>query len=148
VFMRQVVRSLTTDEGFLVTHRVLIGDRDGKWSPAVRERLGDAGIRVVQTPARAPNANAHAERFVRSIRAECLDRMPWTGLLGLTGLHYFNLAPVRRRVGSQPRIASSTAPRKHAGLKPLQEASPPGREFHQASPEVPPPPPAATGVHL
>ena len=75
VFMRQVVRSLTTDEGFLVTHRVLIGDRDGKWSPAVRERLGDAGIRVVQTPARAPNANAHAERFVRSIRAECLDRI-------------------------------------------------------------------------
>jgi putative transposase len=37
--------------------------------------LGDAGIRVVQTPLQAPNANAHAERFVRSIKKECLDRI-------------------------------------------------------------------------
>lgn len=36
---------------------------------------GDGGIRVVQTPRRAPNANAHAERFVRSIKHECLDRV-------------------------------------------------------------------------
>ena len=34
-----------------------------------------AGIRVVQTPFQAPNANAHAERFVRSIKSECLDRV-------------------------------------------------------------------------
>jgi len=55
--------------------RVLICDRDAKWSAAVRDRLNEAGIRVVQTPFHAPNANAHAERFVRSIKAECLDRM-------------------------------------------------------------------------
>jgi transposase InsO family protein len=41
----------------------------------VRERLGDARIRVVQTPFRAPNANARAERFVRSIEHECLSRV-------------------------------------------------------------------------
>ena len=47
--------------------RVLICDRDAKWSMAVRERLEAAGIRVVQTPYAAPNATACAERFVRSI---------------------------------------------------------------------------------
>jgi transposase InsO family protein len=55
--------------------RVLICDRDRKWSPAVPRLLGDAGIHVVLTPVRAPNANAYAERFVRSIEEECLDRM-------------------------------------------------------------------------
>jgi len=42
---------------------------------AVRERLEQSGIRVVQTPYEAPNANAYAERFVRSMKEECLDRI-------------------------------------------------------------------------
>jgi transposase InsO family protein len=75
-FMRQVGRTLTAvGEGALVGHRVLICDRDAKWSAFVRARLGDAGIRVVQTPFQAPNANAYAERFVRSIKDECLSRI-------------------------------------------------------------------------
>ena len=76
VFMQQVVRTLTTaDDGVLVGHRVLIGDRDAKWSARGRGRLGEAGIHVVLTPYRAPDANAYAERFVRSIKEECLDRV-------------------------------------------------------------------------
>jgi putative transposase len=76
VFMRQVGRTLTAaDEGVLSGHRVLICDRDAKWSTSVRARLGKAGIRVVQTPFQAPNANAYAERFVRSIKHECLNRV-------------------------------------------------------------------------
>ena len=55
--------------------RVLICDRDAQWSRAVRARFQDAGIRVVRTPYRAPNANAYAERFVRSIKEECLSRL-------------------------------------------------------------------------
>ena len=75
-FMQQVARTLTAaDEGPLMGHRVLICDRDTKWSAPVRARLGEAGIRVVQTPYQAPNANAYAERFVRSIKEECLDRV-------------------------------------------------------------------------
>jgi transposase InsO family protein len=76
IFMQQVVRTLTAaDEGLLVQYRVLICDRDTKWSAPVRGRLEEAGICVVQTPYRAPNANAYAERFVRSIKEECLDRV-------------------------------------------------------------------------
>ena len=76
VFMQQVMRAMTAaDEGLPVQHRVLICDRDTKWSAPVRARLGEAGIRVVLTPYRAPNANAYGERFVRSIKEECLDRL-------------------------------------------------------------------------
>jgi transposase InsO family protein len=53
----------------------LICDRDAKWSAPVRARLGEGGIRIVQTPYQAPNANAYAERFVRSIKSECLNRV-------------------------------------------------------------------------
>ena len=75
-FMHQVSRTLTAaDAGLLRRHRVLICDRDRKWSQDVRRLLGDSGIRVVLTPVRAPNANAYAERFVRSIKEECLDRL-------------------------------------------------------------------------
>ena len=74
--MRQLGRTLTAaDEGVLVGHRVLICDRETKWSAPVRARLREAGICVVQTPFQAPNANAYAERFVRSIKHECLNRV-------------------------------------------------------------------------
>ncbi len=76
VFMQHVVRTMTAaDDGLVAQHRVLICDRDTTWSAPVRARLGEAGLRVVLTPYRAPNANAYAERFVRSIREECLDRL-------------------------------------------------------------------------
>jgi len=72
-FMRQVVRTFTMADANLC--RVLICDRDAKWSAAVRERFEESGIRVIQTPLQAPHANAYAERFVRSIKEECLDRL-------------------------------------------------------------------------
>ena len=72
-FMCQIVRNfaLVDPDGC----RVLICDRDAKWSWAVRARFQDAGIRVVRSPYRAPNANAYAEQFVRSIKEECLNRL-------------------------------------------------------------------------
>ena len=55
--------------------RFLICDRDRKWSTAVEDVLETAGVQLVRTPFRAPNCNAYAERFVRSIKEECLDRI-------------------------------------------------------------------------
>ena len=75
-FMAQAARCLTDPvDGFLASHRALICDRDGKWTEGFRDIVEGAGVRVVLTPIRGPNANAYAERFVRSIREECLDRL-------------------------------------------------------------------------
>jgi transposase InsO family protein len=76
LFMEQIVRTLTmARDGVIDTPTMLIFDRDRKWSGEVRRRLEQAGIRVLFTPERAPNANAYPERFVRSIKEECLHRL-------------------------------------------------------------------------
>jgi transposase InsO family protein len=62
-------------DGFLLKHRRLIHDRDPLFGPQFQARLRSAGIEPVRTPPRSPNLNAYAERFVRSIKEECLSRI-------------------------------------------------------------------------
>ena len=83
-WMMQAARNLTDiDEGFLRGKRYLILDRDTKYSDAFRSLLVRDGIKIICLPPRSPNLNAFAERFVRSIKEECLGRMIFLGQASL-----------------------------------------------------------------
>jgi transposase InsO family protein len=55
--------------------RFLLHDRDSKFSGAFDEVFRSEGMKIVRTPLQAPNANAYAERWVGTLRRECLDRV-------------------------------------------------------------------------
>jgi putative transposase len=75
-WMDQIARNLTdSDAGFLKEARHLIHDRDPLFTRSFRETLKSSGVETVKLPARSPNLNAYAERFVRSIKSECLTQI-------------------------------------------------------------------------
>jgi transposase InsO family protein len=79
-WMKQLARELTAcDDGFLNGKRYLLMDRDGKFCDSFRELLSGEGVEPVRLPPRSPNLNSHIERFMRSIKEECLDRMIFFG---------------------------------------------------------------------
>ena len=74
-WMKQIARNLLDPEdGFLRNARHLIHDRDPVFTEAWSALLKTGGVTCVPIPPRSPNCNPHAERFVKSIRSECLDR--------------------------------------------------------------------------
>jgi putative transposase len=79
-WMEQVSRNVTDcEEGILKEKRFLIHDRDPLYTSQFLHILAESGIESVKLPPRSPNLNAFAERFVRSIKEECLDRMIFFG---------------------------------------------------------------------
>ncbi len=78
--MKQIGRNLTDSfDGFLADVRYVILDRDPLYTDAFRNLLKQAGVNIVRLPPRSPNLNAYAERFVRTIKETCLDRMIFFG---------------------------------------------------------------------
>jgi transposase InsO family protein len=79
-WMEQIARNLTDcEDGFLTGKRFLIIDRDSIFSPAFKSIVASSGVEILLTAYQAPNMNAHAERFIRSIKSECLDQMIFVG---------------------------------------------------------------------
>ena len=74
--MVQVARNVTMEEwGFLAPGQYLIHDRDTKFCTAFQQIIDKAGVERVVLPPRSPNLNAYAERWVRSVKEECLSRL-------------------------------------------------------------------------
>ena len=99
--------------GMFERMRFLIHDRDSKFTTSFDEVFRSEGVRVVHTPIRAPQANAYAERFVRTVRTECLDHLLIIGRSHLEGVlriylqHYTRERP--HRGTRTPTARSATA---------------------------------------
>ncbi len=99
-FMAQVARNLTDyADGFLCGKRYLVIDADTKFTDKFKRILDDAGVAVVRTAFQAPNMNALAERWVLSVKTECLDKMVLFGERSLRralreyGVHFHSERP-------------------------------------------------------
>ena len=83
-WMLQVARNLTDAEsGALHAKQYFIIDRDTKYTDQFRRVIQRSGTKVIRLPPRSPNLNAYAERFVHSIKDECLNRMIFIGQASL-----------------------------------------------------------------
>ena len=72
----QVGRNPTdSEEGFLRDQRFILMDRDTKYAESFRTLLKEFGIEPVRLRPKSPNLNAHIERFMRSLKEECLERL-------------------------------------------------------------------------
>jgi transposase InsO family protein len=120
-WVTQQARNLIMQLGDEHAFRLLVHDRDTKFSAAFDEVFRTEGIQVIRTPIRAPNANAYAERWVRTLRADCLDR-----ILVLSRRHLEHVLRVYRRHYNEHR--------PHRALRLLP---PDGREPIPPSPRGP-----------
>jgi putative transposase len=114
--MKQVARNLLDPvDGFLRNASHLVHDRDPVFTEGWAALLETGGVKCVPIPAQSPNCNPHAERFVKTVRNECVDHFVIFGerhlhhLLKEFGEHYLTERH-HQAIGSQiirPRAAPS-----------------------------------------
>jgi putative transposase len=124
-WVTQLARNLLMDLGDHVElFKFLIRDRDSKFTAAFDAVFTAADIRIIRTPVRVPQANAIAERFIGTLRRECLDHLLIIGPRHLAGvlqeyLAHYNTHRPHRSLQQQPP-AGPTPPRSGAAVRPLR----------------------------
>ena len=120
-WVTQQARNLLMDLGERADRfRFLIHDRDSKFTAAFDAVFAGADIRIIRTPIRAPRANAIAERFIGTLRRECLDHLLITGPRHLDVVlreyvQLFNAHQPHRSFNAHPRAALSHVPARPSG---------------------------------
>ena len=126
-WMEQQARNMTMEEwGSLRGYRYLLHDRDTKFCESFRELIESGSVKPLRLPARSPNLNSYAERWVRSIKEECLAKLILFGESSLRRalrqylLHYHG---ERNHQGKENRILfpSQTKARRKEGAVQCRE---------------------------
>jgi transposase InsO family protein len=124
-WVTQQARNLVMDLGDRAEQfRFLIRDRDSKFTTAFDAIFSDADIRIVRTPVRAPRANAIAERWIGTLRRECLDHLLIAGPRHLKQvlqefIEHYNTHRPHRSLDQHPP-AGRTPPHSGATIQPLR----------------------------
>jgi len=137
-WVTQQARNLSFS-GLFERMRFLIHDRDSKFTAAFDEVFRSEGIKVIHTPIRAPEANAYAERFVRTVHAECLDWLLIVGrrhlerVLRVYTTHYNCERPHRGLALLAPEPASAATPATGHAIKRRDQLGGLIHEYHRAA---------------
>jgi len=124
--------------GQLASRRFLIRDRDTKFTSSFDEVFHAEGTRTIRPPVRAPRANAFAERFVGTVRRECLDRMlifhrRQLEVVLSEFIDHYNAHRPHRSLGQSPPLSMTLAapPTPHPDAKQLRRSDKLGGLIHE-----------------
>ena len=116
-WMLQIARNASdAEDGFLRDKKYLLMDRDTKFSKAFRDILANVDVKAIRLPPRSPNLSPHLERFMRSIKEECLERMIFFGekslhAATLSYIDHYHAERNHQGVGNQLLIPDNEANR-------------------------------------